>query len=223
MSTSRRAPKPEDRPVVGGMPRVVQNLAGHMQHLPGVGERTALRFAMHVATAGVGYPKALAAALEAVALRVVACATCNGLAEREGEGPHLCAICRDNKRDPNLLCVVARATDIMVVEKTGAMRGRYFVLGTLVSPLDGINLADLPLTGLLRAVARGAGNVEVLLALPSTVEGEATALALRRELASAPGVRVTAIARGVPHGGDLEFIDPVTLTRALSERAEVRT
>lgn len=222
--TARRAPtKDDERPLPGGMPRIVMALAQHLQRLPGVGERTAQRYAMHLASGEVAYAKGLATVLGALHDKIVACQRCNGLAERAEETPHLCAVCRDGKRDDNLLCVVARQADLMVVEKTGAMRGRYFVLGRLVSPLDGIGIDELPVDGLLRAISMGTGSVEVLLALPVTVEGEATAMAIQRELANVPHVRVTAIARGVPHGGELEFADAVTLTRAISGRAEVKT
>jgi len=223
--TARRAPaKAAERPLPGGMPRIVQALAAHFQRLPGVGERTSQRFAMHMATGDAAYAKGLAVILDALHDKIVPCPRCNGLAECvEGEAPpHLCGVCRDSKRDDGLLCVVAHQADLMVVEKTGAMRGRYFVLGRLVSPLDGVGIEELPVDGLLRAISRATGGVEVLLALPVTVEGEATAMAIQRELASVPGVRVTAIARGVPHGGELEFADAVTLTRAITGRAEVK-
>jgi recombination protein RecR len=212
-----------EQPKVPGMPRVVQALAAHFGRLPGVGDRTALRFATFMAMESPSYARAMAAALDAVSERVVGCAHCNALAERAGDPPFLCGVCSDHKRDGNLICVVARQVDVITIEKTGAMRGRYYVLGNLVSPLDGISLDDLPVNGLLRAIARGTGNVEVLLALPATVEGDATVLALRKELASAPGVRVTAIARGVPNGSDIEFTDALTLARAFIDRAEVRT
>ena len=223
---ARRAPpKAADGPLPGGMPRIVAALAAHLQRLPGVGERTAHRFAMHLATGDAAYAKALATVLDALHSKVVACPRCNGLAERVdgAEPPYLCAVCRDSKRDENLLCVVARQADLMVIEKTGAMRGRYFVLGRLVSPLDGIGVDELPVDDLLRAISRGTGSIEVLLALPATVEGDATAMAIQRELASVPNVRVTAIAQGVSHGGELEFADAVTLYRAIAGRSEVKT
>ena len=130
----------------------------------------------------------------------------------------LCQVCGDTQRDGTLLCVVARQVDLMAIERTGAMRGRYFVLGRLLSPLDGVGLADLPLVALRAAVT--AGVAEVLLALPGSVDGEATGLALGAMLA-AKGVRVTALARGVSHGADLEFADMVTMARAIQARGAV--
>ncbi|MBM4363623.1 MAG: recombination protein RecR, partial [Deltaproteobacteria bacterium] len=115
-----------------------------------------------------------------------------------------------------LLCVVARIQDLLAFERSGALRGRYFVLGRLLSPLDGVGPDDLPL-GQLRARVASDGVREVIVATPPSVDGEATALFLARELTSL-GVRVTRIASGVPHGGDLEFSDQITLGRAIAGR-----
>lgn len=131
----------------------------------------------------------------------------------------LCTICRDNKRDPSLVCVVARIQDLIAIERSGAMRGRYFVLGRLISPLEGVGPEDLPIEKLVRQIQEGAIQ-EILIATPPSVDGEATALLLRRELTRFP-VRVSRIASGVPHGGDLEFADQVTLGRAIEGRKEL--
>jgi recombination protein RecR len=128
----------------------------------------------------------------------------------------LCEICRDGKRDPRVLCVVGRVHDLMAIERTGAMRGRYFVLGKLLSPLEGIGPEDLPLPRLVARI-RDEGVAELIVATPPSVDGEATALLLKRELA-ATGVAMTRIASGVPHGGDLEYADPITMGRALAGR-----
>jgi recombination protein RecR len=122
----------------------------------------------------------------------------------------------DGKRDAKVLCVVARVHDLMAIERAGAMRGRYFVLGKLLSPLEGVGPEDLPLARLVERI-RGDGVTEVIVATPPSVDGEATALLLKRELAPL-GVAVTRIASGVPHGGDLEFADPITMGRALAGR-----
>jgi recombination protein RecR len=128
----------------------------------------------------------------------------------------VCAICRDSRRDPALLCVVARVQDLLAVERSGAMRGRYFVLGRLLSPLDGIGPEELPLPALRQRITAD-GVREVIVATPPSVDGEATALLLGRELARS-GVSVSRIASGVPHGGDLEFADQITLGRAIDGR-----
>jgi len=133
-----------------------------------------------------------------------------------GEPTVICAICKDSKRDSRLLCVVGRVHDLLAIERTGAMRGRYFVLGRLLSPLEGIGPEDLPLPRLVARI-REEGVSEVIVATPPSVDGEATALLLKRELAP-QGVTMTRIASGVPHGGDLEYADPITMGRALSGR-----
>jgi recombination protein RecR len=116
-----------------------------------------------------------------------------------------------------MLCVVARVQDLLAIERSGAMRGRYFVLGKLLSPLEGVGADELPLDA-LKALLQGDEPVrEVLVATPPSVDGEATALFVARELA-ALGIKVSRIASGVPHGGDLEFADQVTLGRAIEGR-----
>jgi recombination protein RecR len=150
--------------------------------------------------------------------RVRPCVRCGHIAEGEPGAAAVCSICRDTRRDAALLCVVARVQDLLAIERSGAMRGRYFVLGRVLSPLDGIGVEDLPLDALRSRVRDPAAPVtEVLVATPPSVDGEATALLLAREL-GALGVKVTRIASGVPHGGDLEFADQVTIGRAIEGR-----
>jgi recombination protein RecR len=147
------------------------------------------------------------------------CTICGHVAEvgADGEAP-VCSICRDSRRDPSILCVVGRVQDLLSIERSGAMRGRYHVLGRLLSPLDGVTREDLPIDRLVERIAASEGVVrEVLVATPPSVDGEATALLLSRELGSM-GVNVTRIASGVPHGGDLEFADQVTIGRAIEHR-----
>jgi recombination protein RecR len=144
------------------------------------------------------------------------CETCGNVAELDANGKARCGICRDSRRDPELLCIVARVQDLLALERSGALRGRYFVLGKLLSPLDGIGPEELPLGRLMARIAAD-GVKEVILATPPSVDGEATALLLARELAGRD-LRVTRIASGVPHGGDLEFADQITLGRAIEGR-----
>src|SRR5262249_27296201 len=146
------------------------------------------------------------------------CERCGNIADPDPGEPAVCAICRDSRRDASLLCVVARVQDLLAIERSGAMRGRYFVLGRLLSPLEGVGAEELPLDALrARVQAAEAPVKEVLVATPPSVDGEATALLIAREL-GAMGVKVTRIASGVPHGGDLEFADQVTLGRAIEGR-----
>lgn len=183
--------------------------------LPGVGEKTAQRFALFLAADSSGTAAELGGELGGLATQVRPCERCNNLAD-VAEGHAICAVCRDRKRDPQLLCIVHRVQDLLAIERSGAMRGRYFVLGRLLSPLDGVGPDELPLAKLAARVSDD-GVREVILATPPSVDGEATALLLSRELAG-HGVRVTRIASGIPHGGDLEFADQVTLGRAIDGR-----
>lgn len=186
--------------------------------LPGVGEKTAQRYLLHLLTADESVARELGAELATLRDYLKPCSRCGNVSEIEDshEGPVLCTVCTDGKRDASLLCVVARVTDLLAIERAGAMRGRYFVLGRLLSPLEGVGPDELPLDKLSGRVREDAVR-EVIVATPPSVDGEATALLLKRELAPL-GVTVSRIASGVPHGGDLEFADPITMSRALAGR-----
>ncbi|HWA75980.1 MAG TPA: recombination mediator RecR [Polyangiaceae bacterium] len=191
--------------------RVMELLA----RLPGVGEKTAQRFALFLATDTAGTASELGVTLAEFTAHVRPCELCGNLADVEG-GRALCTVCNDRRRDPQLICIVHRVQDLLAIERSGAMRGRYFVLGRLLSPLDGIGPDELPLAALAERVRKDSVK-EVILATPPSVDGEATALLLAREL-GAQGLRVTRIASGIPHGGELEFADQVTLGRAIDGR-----
>jgi recombination protein RecR len=207
------------------LPSAVQQLVQLFARLPSVGEKTGQRFALFLATREPETARGLGEALIAMADAITTCARCGNLAQRvTGEDgadqPVECSICADNKRDATTLCVVARIQDLMSIERSGAFRGRYFVLGKLLSPLEGIGADQLPLPALRERLAGSEGEpaiTEVVLATPPSVDGEATALLLAQELKSS-GIPVTRLASGVPHGGDLEFADPVTIGRALAGR-----
>lgn len=198
------------------LPDRLQRLIELLSRLPGVGEKTAQRFAMYFVTESQEYGRELGASLLALGDAVKRCERCGNIAEIDESGRALCPVCRDPRRDPSLLCIVARVQDLMAIEKSAAMRGRYFVLGRLLSPLDGIGPDELPLRELFRMVAEDSIK-EVILATPPSVDGEATALLLAREL-TGKGLKVSRIASGVPHGGDLEFADQITLGRAIDGR-----
>lgn len=195
----------------------IRRLVTLLSRLPGVGEKTAQRYVLHLLTADPQVAKDLGAELATLHDEVRPCERCGNIADVvPGEPSVICAICKDQKRDTRVLCVVGRVHDLMAIERTGAMRGRYFVLGKLLSPLEGIGPEDLPLPRLVSRI-RDEGVTEVIVATPPSVDGEATALLLKRELA-ATGVTLTRIASGVPHGGDLEYADPITMGRALAGR-----
>lgn len=182
--------------------------------LPGIGERSAARLTYHVLGSSGEYARALGDALAHLHERVRRCQRCRNYTESE-----LCKQCRDPGRDSNLLCVVARPQDAAAIERSAMFRGRYHVLHALLSPLDGVGPDAIELGPLLERI-REEGVREVIVATPLSVEGEATALYLAQELRPA-GVRCTRIASGLPHGGELEYTDQVTLTRALEGRREL--
>jgi recombination protein RecR len=191
--------------------RLVKLLA----HLPGVGEKTAQRYVLWLLTAEDSLARSLGAELATLRDELGPCGRCGNVAEIR-EGGAICDVCGDSKRDAKLLCVVARVHDLMAIERAGSMRGHYFVLGRLLSPLEGIGPEDLPIGRLVERIKHDRVT-EVIVATPPSVDGEATALLLKRELASLD-VSMTRIASGVPHGGDLEFADPITMGRALAGR-----
>jgi recombination protein RecR len=192
----------------------IAELVQLLARLPGIGERSAARLAYHVLSASAEYAKALGEALGTLHSRIRRCARCQNYTERE-----LCRVCADNTRDASLLCVVARPQDVAALERSAMFRGRYHVLHGLLSPLDGVGPDALDTNALIERV-RADGVAEVIIATPLSVEGEATALYLAQEL-RASGVRCTRIASGLPHGGELEYTDQVTLTRALDGRREL--
>lgn len=195
------------------MSDALKRLSGLLRQLPGVGEKTAQRLMLAVLGAPREYGLALGAALVEVVERVHACAPCGNLTE---ESP--CALCRDPRRDRGLLCVVERVPDLMAIEASHEYRGLYHVLGGALSPLDGVGPEGLRLEDLM---ARLPGEFrEVILATSASVEGEATALYLKRKLEPL-GLRLTRIASGIPVGGELEYVDRGTLGRALSGRREM--
>jgi recombination protein RecR len=201
------------------LPERLSRLVSLFARLPGVGEKTAQRFVLHMLAQDTDLPRRLAEELVSIGEHLRPCERCGHIADVTPGEPVRCSICRDEKRDPRVLCVVARIQDLLAIERSGAMRGRYFILGRLISPLEGVGPEDLPLETLRRRLAEEP-IAEIVVATPPSVDGEATALFLARELAAA-NVRVSRIASGVPHGGDLEFADQITLGRAIEGRKEL--
>ncbi len=200
------------------IPDALSRLVHLLARLPGVGEKTAQRFALHLIGDGGDLAPRLGAELVSLMERIRPCVRCGNIAEVDDSGHAECGVCRDPRRDGKLLCVVARVQDLLAVERSGAMRGRYFVLGRLLSPLDGVGPDELPLGELSRRIDQD-GVEELIVATPPSVDGEATALLLAREFGTR--VRLSRIASGVPHGGDLEFADMITLGRAIDGRRNI--
>jgi len=199
---------------VTSLPAPVISLAAALGRLPGIGPRSAERLALHVVQSDPASVRQLAEALITARERVFSCECCGGLTESQP-----CAVCTDPRRDTSLLCIVERALDILSLEKSGTFKGRYHVLGGKLSPLNGIGPEDLRIAELDRRLDRQPVG-EVILALGSDVEGDATAHYLARRLASR-GARISRLAQGLPAGSGLEFADELTLSRALEGRREV--
>jgi recombination protein RecR len=191
----------------------VENLVAQLTRLPGVGTRTAHRLAFHLLRVPKDEAHALAAAIGEVKERVRFCSECGNLTEEER-----CEICRDERRDRSLVCVVEQPADLVSLERTHEYRGLYHVLGGSLSPIDGVEPEHLRIDELMGRVERN-GIQEVVLATNPNMTGEATAAYLADRLRGR--VRVTRLASGLPVGGDLEYADEVTLGRALSGRREM--
>jgi recombination protein RecR len=193
----------------------IQRLITELGKLPGIGNRTAQRLAFYILRASPEDAAALGDAIREVKERIGLCEVCFNLAE----GPR-CRICDDQRRDPSLICVVEEAPDVMSVERTHEYHGRYHVLGGALSPIDGVDPADLKIAELFARVSDPANAIrEVVLATNPTTTGEATALHIADVLRErAPDVVVTRLASGLPVGGDLEYADEVTLGKAFAGR-----
>ena len=202
------APLTDDRFV-----NAIETLVGEFGRLPGIGRKTAQRLTYHLLKTSRDDSRRLAQAIERVATEVRICGTCANLSD---ENP--CEHCNNPRRDRLTICVIEEASDIPAIEKSGNYNGMYHVLAGRLSPLDGVGPDDLNIKGLLDRL----GDVqEVIIATNPTVEGEATAIYLHRLLASADGVTITRLARGLPVGGDLEYADGVTIAEAFSGRREM--
>ena len=191
----------------------VERLITELSKLPGIGPRTAQRLAFHILKVRPEEILPLATAIVDVKEKIGFCRRCFNLAEGD-----LCTICADARRDGSLICVVEQPADIVPIERTREYRGLYHVLGGALSPLDGVDPADLHVAELLERVAEGVD--EVIVATNPTMTGEATALYIADLLPA--GVRVSRLASGLPVGGDLEYADELTLGRAFTGRREMR-
>lgn len=196
------------------LPRSVQRLIDEFARLPGIGPKSASRLTFYLLRGGDTQAVELATALQELKERTTLCSVCFNITE---ENP--CPICEDTTRDSRLLCVVEEPLDVLAVERSRAYNGRYHVLHGAISPVEGIGPEDLRVNELIERVRLGDFN-EIILATNPTLEGESTALYLQRRLAEFP-VRLTRLARGLPVGGDLEYTDEITLSRALEGRQDL--
>lgn len=190
---------------------VIQDLIDELGRLPGIGPKSAQRLAFHILSMETADVTRIARTLEEVKARARFCEICGNLSESEQ-----CRICRDPRRDESILCVVEEAKDVLAIEKTRAFRGRYHVLGGALNPIENIGPGELRIRELLQRL-QNPGITEIIIATDPNMEGEATATYLVRQL-SPLGVKVTKLATGVQLGGDLEYVDEVTLGRAIEGR-----
>lgn len=195
------------------LPAPIVQLTEALGRLPGIGPRSAERLALYLAQSDTDAVNHLAKTLVEARQRVRICSICGALTETEP-----CAICDDNRRDSSMICLVEQPVDIFTMEKSGTFRGKYHVLGGKISPLNGVGPEDLRITQLEQRL--GHGVTEVILALSTDVEGDATGFYLAKRLAG-KGAKVSRIAYGLPAGSGLEFADEVTLSRALEGRQEL--
>ncbi len=194
------------------LPLALQELIGELSRLPGIGRKTATRLALHILNTNSEEAEALARAIHDVQKKIHFCARCFNFTE-----DNLCPVCRDDSRNQQQICVVEDPSSIMMIENTHEYRGVYHVLGGVISPLDGIGPEELRVREL---TARLADAEEVILALNPSTEGETTSIYLSR-LIKPLGIKITRLARGIPLGSSLEFVDELTLSRALQSRDEI--
>jgi recombination protein RecR len=200
---------------VAVIPEPIVALTSALSKLPGVGPRSAERIALHLVQADSDAVKQLAEVILLAREKIQFCTTCGSLTEKSP-----CPICEDSRRDSSLVCVVERAVDILSVEKSGSFRGKFHVLGGKISPLDGVEPDDLKISDLEKRLANEPIK-EIIIALGTDVEGDATSNYLAKRLAR-NGLKISRIGFGLPAGSGLEFADELTLNRALEGRREMR-
>jgi recombination protein RecR len=198
------------------IPPVVERLIEAFARLPGIGPKTASRLTFHLLRASDSEARELAQALEAMADGTGLCSICYNIT---GLDIDPCSLCRDSTRDTGVVCVVEEPLDVLAIDRTGVFRGRYHVLHGAISPVEGIGPEDLKIEALIARLDAG-GIRELILATNATMEGEATAMYLKRRLEGG-GLKITRLARGLPSGGDLEYADSGTLSQALEGRQEM--
>lgn len=197
------------------MSQLLQDVVGELSKLPGIGRRTALRLAMHLLRMDAASVGEMTRSIDRFRNGIRYCRLCNNLSDEES-----CPICQDPARDRSTVCVVEQVADLMSIENTRQYRGLYHVLGGVISPMQGIGPSDLTIERLIGRIEQG-GIKEVILAISTSVEGETTLFYIMNRLRRFPGIKVTAIARGIGFGDELEYVDELTITHALLNRRTV--
>jgi recombination protein RecR len=191
--------------------KLLENAVNELARLPGIGKKTALRLALHLIRQDVQNVESFSQAILKMRNEIKRCTLCHNISDSE-----ICDICANFKRDHSLICVVQDIRDVMAIENTGQYNGVYHVLGGIISPIDGIGPEDLTIESLLQKISDGSIN-EVIMALPTTIEGDTTNFYLSRRLSGNP-VLLTTIARGIAIGDDIEYADEITLGRSIVNR-----
>ena len=194
------------------LPTTVNKLIEELSNFPGIGKKTAQRLAFHILKTDKNKVLSLSKSLNDVKSKIIFCSLCHGITESDP-----CLICNDKNRN-SILCVVEEAQDIFIFEKTNSFGCKYHVLGGALSPLDGIGPDELNIDSLLKRIKP---NMEIIVATNSSIEGETTSLYLNKVLSNFKKIKVTRLARGLPVGGDLEYIDEATLIRAMEGRTSI--
>ncbi len=197
------------------MSQLLQDVVGELSKLPGIGRRTALRLAMHILRMEPSSVGDMTRSIDRFRNGIRYCRICNNLSDEE-----LCPICQDPARDRSTVCVVEQVADLMSIENTRQYRGLYHVLGGVISPMQGIGPSDLTIDRLVERIGQG-GIQEVILAISTSVEGETTLFYIMNRLRRFTDLKVTAIARGIGFGDELEYVDELTITHALLNRRAV--
>lgn len=203
------------------LPKSIRNLIGVFERLPGIGPKSASRLVFYLLNTPESYVTQMAQALLAIKKEVKICKKCFSVCEGD-----VCSICEDSKRSKNTICVVERAIDVMAIENIGGYKGVYHVLGGVVNPLEHVSPDDLKIDELIKRVEEtlnGDNELEIILATNPTMEGEATALYIKKklEILKHKNIKLSRIGSGLPMGADLEYADLATLSRAMEGRREI--
>lgn len=191
--------------------KLLENAVNEFSRLPGVGQKTALRLVLHLLNQPVAEVEGFSTAITRLKNEIRFCQVCRNISDRP-----VCEICASVKRDKTLICIVEDTRDVMAIENTGQYNGVYHVLGGLISPMDGVGPSDLNIDTLVERVSTSEVS-EVILAVSATMEGDTTIFYLYKKLKD-KNLRITAIARGIAFGGELEYVDEITLGRSIATR-----
>jgi recombination protein RecR len=197
------------------LPKSIRNLIGVFERLPGIGPKSASRLAFYLLNTPESYVTEIARSLLAIKKEVKICKECFSVCEGE-----ICSICGDEKRNKKIICVVERAIDVMAIENIGGYKGVYHVLGGVINPLEHVSPDDLKIDELINRIET---DMEVILATNPTMEGEATALYIKKKIENLAkeNIKISRIGSGLPMGADLEYADQATLSRAMEGRREI--